>query len=47
MLKDKDVDSYFVNVSKIKDQIEGIGEIIYDFELITFLLNGLPPPLNG
>lgn len=43
----EDAASCFMKISKIKDQLQGLGETISDSELITFIINALPPAWNG
>lgn len=36
-----------MKISKIKDQLQGLGETISDSGLITFVINVLPPAWDG
>lgn len=43
MGKSNTVASYFMKMSRIKDQLAAINEHIEDYELVTITLNGFPP----
>jgi len=45
--KYEDMASYLMKVSKLKDQLQGIVKVISNSELITFVLNSLPPDWRG
>ena len=36
-----------MRISKIKYQLQGLGETISDSELITYVINALPPSWDG
>jgi hypothetical protein len=42
MAKGDTVATFFMKISKIRDQLGAIGEIISDRELVMLTLNGLP-----
>jgi hypothetical protein len=42
MNDDDTITSYFVRISQLRDQLQGIEEIISEKELINIVLNGLP-----
>jgi hypothetical protein len=42
-MNDEDnITSYFVRISQLRDQLQAIGEIISEKELVNIVLNGLP-----
>jgi len=40
--KEEGITSYIMRVSQIRDQIQEVGEIMYDKEMTTIVLNVLP-----
>ena len=40
--KEEGIDSYFVRVYEIRDQLQDLGEMIYEKEMTTIVLNALP-----
>jgi len=40
--KEEGIASYFVRVSQIRDQLQELGEIMFDKEMNTVVLNALP-----
>ena len=42
MNDDDSITSYLVRISRLRDQIEAIEEIISEKELVNIVLNGLP-----
>jgi len=41
--KDEEIQSYFLRITKIKNDLLSIGEVILDRELTLTTLGGLPP----
>ena len=41
--KGEDIQSYFMRITKIKNHLLAIGEVIVDKELTLIVLGGLPP----
>jgi len=41
--KDEDIQSYFLRITEIKNDLFSIGEVILDRELTLTTLGGLPP----
>ena len=46
MTKSDLVASHLMNISKLRDQLSTIGELIEDRAIIMMNLNGSPPPRN-
>lgn len=42
MMKDDTVASYFMRISQLRNQLQAIGEIIFDTKLVITTLNGFP-----
>jgi hypothetical protein len=42
MNDDENITSYFVRISQLRDQLQAIGEIISEKELVNIVLNSLP-----
>jgi len=40
--KEDGIASYFMRISKIRDQLQELGEVMYDREMTTVVLNALP-----
>ena len=40
--KEEGIASYFMRISEIRDQLQDLGEIIFDKEMTTVVLNALP-----
>lgn len=47
MKKEDNVASYFIKISKIRDQLQGVGKTISDSKLITTVINALPKTCDG
>ena len=43
MTKSESISSYFMRITKLKDNLRSTGEPIEDKELVVTTLNGLPP----
>jgi len=37
------METYLMNISQIRDRLQGLGEIVIDFEMTICVLNTFPP----
>ena len=42
MSKEEGIDSYFIRISEIRDQLQDLGEVMSNRDMTTFVLNALP-----
>jgi len=42
MSKNEDMSTYLTKISQLRDQLQGLGEVISDLEMTTCILNAFP-----